>query len=100
MTERPPTRATERIARRKELRQARLIEAQRRRSNRTRLRVALAAIIIVLLGLLTWFGIAFFLPPVAAFAAGAPAEADAVARALVGIVRGAFEMRMEPWLVS
>ncbi|GIW07886.1 MAG: hypothetical protein KatS3mg060_2691 [Dehalococcoidia bacterium] len=68
MTNQPPNRATERIARRKELRQSRILEAQRRRTNRARLRIVLAIVITLVVGLVAWLGIVFFLPPAAAFA--------------------------------
>ncbi|MFN8532047.1 MAG: hypothetical protein U0556_00680 [Dehalococcoidia bacterium] len=65
MTNQPPTRATERITRRKELRQSRILEAQRRRTNRTRLIVGLVVLVVVLVGLGIWLGVSFLTPPVA-----------------------------------
>ncbi|MCS6802353.1 MAG: hypothetical protein RMM58_13090 [Chloroflexota bacterium] len=98
MTTQPPTRASERIARRRELRQARLLEVQRRRAQRARLRVALAVVVLLLLGLLAWFGIAMFVTPAAAFAGGMPSEASAVV-ALLSRVELAVEIGKETWRV-
>ena len=68
MTNQPPTRATQRITRRKELRQSRIIDAKRRRTNRTRLLIAIVVGVVLLGGLGIWFAVsAFIMPPPVGF---------------------------------
>ena len=62
----PPTRASERIQRRKELRQTRLQAARRRRARRTWVLIILALLGLVLLSLAVWFGLALLFPAAAA----------------------------------
>ncbi len=100
MTNQPPTRASERIARRRELRQSRIAEAQRRRTARTRLRIVVAIVLALLVGLLAWFGIATFLPPAAALTTLSPASGNAMLAAWAQLVAPPFELRRELWLVS
>lgn len=97
MTNQPSTRASERIARRKERRQARLVEAQRRRSQRARLRILLAVIILMLIGLLAWFAVAVVLPPAAAIAS-LPALGIDGAATTASLQQQAVHVGKESWL--
>jgi polyferredoxin len=97
VTHQPSTRASERIARRKELRQARLAEAQRRRSQRARLRIVIAVIILMLIGLLAWFAVAVALPPAAVLGSLPPLGVDGPVTT-ASLQQQALHVGKESWL--
>lgn len=63
MTEPHPTKASERIARRRELRQARISAAQRRRANRRRMTIGIVVLVVLLLAVGAWFAFTTFVMP-------------------------------------